>query len=88
MGFDCASFGAMNLTKWAVDLFQQHPWAVSFGLVILATALTGYMQRLWSSRRRRKASAVRLRNAEEQAHFEPVKTVYAPRGYRRWRGPR
>ena len=81
-----ASFCGMDSISWAAKWVAQHPWQVLCALVILAAVLK-LAERLragWSSR---KGTGL-MRSAQEQAQFDPVQTVYAPKGYRRERTPR
>lgn len=78
------SLGGMDFLNSALAWFQRSPWLVSCVLVILAGMLMAGAFRLWGSRQRRRASAL-LRNAQAQARFDPMVTVYDPRPYRRRR---
>ena len=60
----------------------QHPFLVLCVLVILAAALKAGAS-LRAGFRSRRARGLRLRPAQEQAHFDPVRAVYSPKGYRK-----
>lgn len=60
----------------------QHPLLVLGALVILAGALKAGAS-LRAGFRSRKAGVLRLRTAEEQQRFDPVRAVYSPKGYRK-----
>lgn len=59
----------------------QHPFAVLGALVTLAAAIK-LVWRLRAGFRSSKARAL-LRTVQEQKRFEPVQTVYNPKGYRK-----
>lgn len=60
----------------------QHPFLVLCALVILAGALkAGAILR--AGFRSRRGKELRLRTAEEQQRFDPVRAVYSPKGYRK-----
>lgn len=64
-----------------------HPWTVLGVLVILAAAVKAG-ETLRAGWKRRKSRAVRLRSEQEQKRFDPLATVYQPKGYRRAKEPR
>ena len=80
----CASFGGMDSITTAAQWLTQHPFLVLGVLVILAGALRAGAS-LHAGFRSRKARGLRLRTAKEQQRFDPVGTVYSPKGYRRQR---
>lgn len=75
----------MDSVEWAARWVALHPWMVLCGMVILAAAWkAGERLRVgWSSRRKGL-----LRSAQEQRQFDPLSSVYCPKGYRRERKPR
>lgn len=65
----------------ALNWINAHPW---ISLALLAAAC------LWALRRHRtrRRPDLRIRTRREQARFDPLQTVYSPKGYRRPRTPR
>ena len=83
---ECAGFAGMDLEALAV-LLERHPWAALAVLVLVAgfAARAAYRR---ADLKRRQHSGSLLRSKREQANFEPVRTVYAPRQFRRERPPK
>lgn len=77
----------MDLANWAVAMFQRYPWGVSGVLVLLVGILLGGAIRLWGLWAARRSKRPLLRSAQEQARFQPVRTVYQPKEFRGQRRP-
>lgn len=72
----------MRLPAWLDSVATNNHLALLAGLVILA-AIVLAVWRLRVGSAKTKGQVLRLRSAREQAKFEPVRTVYHPKGYRR-----
>lgn len=74
----------MNSIAQAAAWIAQHPLFAVASVIFLATVFkcAQVVRKRW---RIRKASTLRIRPQKEQARFEPVRTVYTPKGYRRER---
>ena len=72
----------MDSITTAARWLTEHPFLVLGALVILAGALKAGAS-LRAGFRSRRARGLRLRTAEEQRRFDPVRAVYSPKSYRK-----
>lgn len=81
MSLDVASI--MTAAQWAIA----HPWLVFGALLALALAikLAGLFR---TGARRGKKPARLMRSRKQQGQFDPVRTHYSPKQYRRERDKR
>ena len=79
MSLDVASI--MTAAQWAIA----HPWLVFGALLALAIKLAGLFR---TGARRGKKPARLMRSRKQQGRFDPVRTHYSPKQYRRERDKR